>query len=478
MELERIEEELKEVRESFKSGKTKSLSWRKSQLQALLRLIQENEEEIFRVLNQDLGKHRVEAFRDEVGVLIKSVNCHLDNIKKWMVPTKVDLPLVAFPSSCEIVQEPLGVVLILSSWNFPIGLSLESLMGAVSAGNAVVLKPSELAPSSSAFLANTIPKYLDNICVKVIQGGSQIGGHLLDHKWDKIFFTGSARVGRIVMAAAAKHLTPVALELGGKCPAIVDSLRSSTDRKVAIDRIVSGKWAPCSGQACVGVDFLLVEEKFAPILIEMIKETIKRFYPRPEYAARIVNKQHFKRLSNLLEDRRVASSIVHGGSFDQDKLTIEPTILLDPPLDSAIMTEEIFGPLLPIITLKQIEDSIEFLRDRPKPLVIYAFTNNEKLRRRIVDETSSGTVTFNDTIIQYACDTIPFGGVGESGFGKYHGKFTFDMFSHGKPVVRRSFLIEFGFRNPPWTEKKLQLLRHIYKFDYIGFALVWLGLKK
>lgn len=478
MELVELEEVLTEVRESFESGKTKSLSWRKSQLQALLKLIKENEEEILRILRVDLGKSRVEAFRDEVGFLIKSVKHHLGNIKKWVTPTSIDLPFAAFPSSSEMRQEPLGVVLLLSSWNFPIGLSLEPLIGAISAGNAVVLKPSELAPSSSAFLADTIPKYLDSKSVKVVQGGPHVGQHLLEHRWDKIFFTGSTRVGRIVMTAAAKHLTPVALELGGKCPAIVDSLSSSRDRKIAVQRLVAGKWSPCYGQACVAVDYVLVEEKFAPTLIELIKETIKNFYPSHEHTSRIVNKNHFQRLNNLLNDPSVASTIVHGGSMDPKKLYIEQTVLLDPPLDSGIMTEEIFGPLLPIITLKTIDNSIGFIRARPKPLVIYAFTNNEKLKTRIVNETSSGTVTFNDTLVQYVCDNIPFGGIGESGYGKYHGKYSFDMFSHGKPIMRRGFLTEFRFRYPPWTEHSLQLIRRLYEYDYIGFALLWLGLKR
>lgn len=474
MELESV---LNEARETFASGITRSLSWRITQLRAIRKLLQEQEDEIFRVLKEDLGKHRVEAFRDEVGFLIKSVNFHLDNIKKWVTPTKIRIPIAAFPSSCELVPEPLGVVLLLSSWNFPIGLSIEPLIGAISAGNAVVLKPSELAPSSSAFLAKTIPMYLDGKAVKVVQGGHHIGEKLLERKWNKIFFTGSTRVGRLVMTAAAKHLTPVALELGGKCPCIVDSLTSSRDRKVTVERVVAGKWGSCYGQACIAIDYLLVEDKFAPNLVELLKGTLKRFYTKPEYSAKILNRHHFQRLCNLLKDPSVTSSIVHGGSVDYENMTIEPTILVDPPLDSEIMTEEIFGPFLPIITLKKIEDSIGFLSERPKPLVIYAFTNNEKLKRRIVDETSSGCVTFNDSLIQYVCDTIPFGGVDESGFGKYHGKFTFDLFSHGKPVVRRSFLTEFSFRYPPWNEQKLLLMRRLYVYDYFGFVLVWLGLK-
>ncbi|XP_008803615.2 aldehyde dehydrogenase family 3 member F1 [Phoenix dactylifera] len=474
MELEGV---LAELRESFESGRTRSLSWRQSQLRALSDILHKEEEDIFRALKADLGKHKTEAYRDEVGATIKSLNHALENVKRWMAPTKVGVPMVAFPTSAEVVPEPLGVVLIFSSWNIPIGLSLEPLIGAISAGNAVLLKPSELAPASSNFLANNVSKYLDNKAIKVIGGGPDVGEQLLEHKWDKIFFTGSPRVGRIVMTAAAKHLTPVVLELGGKCPAIFDSLSSSRERKMAVERVVGGKWGPCCGQACIAIDYMLVEDKFAPILVDLLKETIRKFFVKPDYISRVVNKQNFERLSNLLKDPSVAASIVHGGSLDSEKLFIEPTILIDPPLDAEIMTEEIFGPLLPIITLKKIEESIQFIRARPKPLVVYAFTNDEKLKRQIIAETSSGTVAFNDAIIQYLLETIPFGGVGQSGFGHYHGKFSFDVFSHSKAVVRRTFLTEFSFRNPPWNERKLQLLRSIYHFDYFQFLLYFLGFK-
>ncbi|KAJ1704735.1 hypothetical protein LUZ63_004514 [Rhynchospora breviuscula] len=473
-----LESEVAEARTAFDSGKTKGFEWRKSQLKALLRLLREKEEDMFKVLKEDLGKHRVEAFRDEVGALTTSVDNALLNLKKWMAPEKVSLPLGAVLTVAEIVPEPLGVVLVISSWNFPIGLSLEPLIGAIAAGNAAVLKPSELAPATSEFLAVEVPKYLDCEAIKVIQGAPQVAKELLDLKWDKIFFTGSARVGRIVMTAAAKHLTPVTLELGGKCPAIFDSLKSSRDQKMAVGRVAGAKWGSCLGQACIGIDYLLVTDEYAPTLIELLKGVIKEFFSNSEHLARIVNKHHFQRLCNLLQDESVAASVVHGGSVNAKELFIEPTILLNPPLDKEIMTEEIFGPLLPIITLKKIEDSIEFLRARPKPLVIYAFTHDEKFKRRIVEDTSSGCVMFNDTLIQYLCDTIPFGGVGQSGFGQYHGKFTFDNFSNRKPVGRRRFLIEFSFRYPPWNEKKLQLLRHIYRFDYIGFVLCFLGLKR
>ncbi|XP_065021609.1 aldehyde dehydrogenase family 3 member F1-like isoform X1 [Musa acuminata AAA Group] len=400
MESVGVEGVANEVRTDYESGKTRSLAWRRSQLKALQRLLYEEEEGMFTALKQDLGKHQAEAYRDEVGILIKSVNYALENLKKWMTPCRVPVPLLAFPTRGELVPEPLGVVLIFSSWNFPIGLSLEPLIGAIAAGNAIVLKPSELAPASSNFLAKSVPKYLDSMSVKVVRGGPDVGQKLLEQKWDKIFFTGSSRVARIVMAAAAKHLTPVAVELGGKSPAIFDSLSSARDRKVAVERIVGAKWVPCSGQVCIGVDYVLVEEQFAPILIDQLKATLEKFYPRFDCLSRIINEQHFQRLSNLIKDPSVAATIIHGGSLDSETLFIEPTILLDPPLDAEIMNEEIFGPLLPIITLKKIEDSIEFIRARPKPLVIYAFTKDEKLRSRITAETSSGSLTFNDTMIQ------------------------------------------------------------------------------
>uniref|UniRef100_A0A0E0GAF4 Aldehyde dehydrogenase n=1 Tax=Oryza nivara TaxID=4536 RepID=A0A0E0GAF4_ORYNI len=440
------------VREEYESGRTKELEWRKAQLGGLIRMITEEEDAIFDALHDDLGKHRVESFRDEA-----------------------DVPLISFPCNARVVPEPIGVVLIFSCWNLPIGLALEPLSGAIAAGNAVVLKPSEFAPSTAAFLAANIPKYLDAKAVKVVQGGAEVGEELMEHRWDKVLFTGNARVGRIIMTKAAKHLTPVALELGSKCPCIVDCLDSKRECQVAVNRIIGAKWSTCAGQACVAIDYILVEEQFAPFLIELLKSTLKRFFTEPEYMARILNEKHFHRLTNLLEDDQVKSSIVHGGNADPKTLWIEPTIVLNPPLDSDIMMEEIFGPLLPIITVKKTEDCIAFLKSKPKPLAIYAFTNNEKLKQRIVAETSSGSVLFNDAIVQYGLDSVPFGGIGESGFGQYHGKYTFELFSHRKAVVRRSLLVEFMFRYPPWDEYKMGMLRRVFRFDYVSLVLALLA---
>ncbi|KNA16763.1 hypothetical protein SOVF_086280 [Spinacia oleracea] len=474
------EREMEELRSYFNGGNTREATWRKQQLKGLLKFLEEREEDIFRALKLDLGKHPVESYRDEIGTLIKDVNVALDNLRNWMSGKKIKLPLAAFRCSANMVPEPLGVVLIIPSWNFPFGLSLEPLIGAIAAGCTAVIKPSELSPASSALLAEAIPTYIDSEAVKIIQGGVDVCGQLLQYKWDKILFTGSSRVARVVMTAAAKHLTPVVLELGGKCPCIIDSLPKSWLKEVVINRLLGGKFGMCSGQVCIGVDYILVEKQLCSSLIEQLKEGIKRtFGGNPEECvARIINKDHFKRLTGLIDEYGVRQSIVYGGSFDEDKLFIEPTILVDPPLNAEIMTGEIFGPLLPIITLNNIEESINFINSRPKPLAMYCFTDNNKFMQRVETETSSGSLLFNDTIVQYAADTAPFGGVGESGFGRYHGKFTFDTFSHEKPVLKRSLFPDFWFRYPPWTNKKLELLRAAFAFQYFYVLLIALGLKK
>ncbi|CAJ1955642.1 unnamed protein product [Sphenostylis stenocarpa] len=474
--------DLENVRKYYGSGITKEASWRESQLKGLRNFLVEKEEEILRALKHDLGKHYVESFRDEVGTLIKTLNFAQKHLKKWMAGEEAKLPIIALLSSAEIVPEPLGLVLIISSWNFPFGLSLEPLIGAVAAGNTVVLKPSEMSPSCSSLLATVLPTYLDSKAIKVVQGGPEVGELLLQQRWDKIFFTGSAKVGRIVMSAAAVHLTPVTLELGGKCPALVDSLASSWDREVTVKRLLVAKFGSCAGQACIAIDYVLVEKSFSSTLVALMKAWIKKMFgenPKESNTiARIVNTKHFMRLKNLLTDPRVKESVVYGGSMNENDLFIEPTILLDPPLDSAIMAEEIFGPVLPIITLEKIEESVEFISSRPKPLAIYAFTKNQVLQRRLLSETSSGSLIFNDAILQYIADSLPFGGIGECGFGKYHGKFSFDAFSHHKAVARRSYLTDFWYRFPPWTLNKLQLLEVSYNLDYLGMLLVLLGLKK
>ncbi|KAK9670151.1 hypothetical protein RND81_13G181400 [Saponaria officinalis] len=473
---------IEELRDTFKKGRTKSYAWRKTQLEGLLKMVVEQEVKCFEALHDDVGKSKVEAFKDEIGPVKKSIEYALSCLKEWMSPKKAGIRLLFFPAKGEVIPEPYGLVLIMTSWNYPLDLALEPLVGAIAAGNVVVIKPSESAPSTSSFLAKTIPLYLDNTAIKVIEGGADTSQQLLQHKWDKIFYTGSAGVGRIIMTEAAKHLTPVTLELGGKCPMIFDYPSVSSNLKVAMRRLVSAKWGACGGQACIAIDYLLVEEKFASSLIDLLNTIVKRFYGENIETlggmSRVVNKRHFDRLRGFLKDPLVAASIVHGGSVDELKLLMEPTILLDPPLDSEVMNEEIFGPILPIITVKNIEDSIDFINSRPKPLALYAFTNNEALKKRIVSETSSGSVTFNDVLVHYVCDELPFGGVGASGMGKYHGKYTFETFSHDKAVLHRGFFPDLSARYPPWNAFKLEFVRVGYALDYINLLLLLLGLRR
>lgn len=480
-----MEREVEEVREYFSSGKTRDVRWRRSQLNGLLKFLEEKEDSLFRAFKQDLGKHPVEAYRDEIGVVIKEINAALHNLKNWMSAKKLKLPAYAFPSRAELVPQPLGIVLVISSWNFPLGLSLLPLVAAIAAGNTAVLKPSELSPAVSSLLAEGLNTYLDSNAVKIFQGGPTVSQRLLQLKWDHIFFTGSRRVGSIVMTEAAKHLTPVTLELGGKCPTVIDNLDkfSNRERTMALKRVLAAKFGTCNGQACLSVDYILVEEKYAPNLVELLKElTNKMFGDNLEELAntssRIVNRQHFMRLKRLLDEPGVRASLVFGGSMDEEGVFMGPTILVDPPLNSEIMTEEIFGPLLPIVTLKKIEESVEFINARPRPLAIYCFTKNGKLKKRLQSETLSGALVFNDTVVQYAAETIPFGGVGESGFGRYHGKFGFDTLSHEKAILKRNYLIDFWFRYPPWRGYQMEMFRGVYNYDYVRMVLTILGLKK
>ncbi|KAL8151994.1 hypothetical protein V2J09_021802 [Rumex salicifolius] len=459
----RMEQSISELRDTFRAGSTRTMKWRITQLNSLLKMITENEAKCAHALYQDLGKSYLEAYKDEIGLVVKSIHYALSNLKSWMSNKKVSLPLIFVPSRGEIMPEPYGLVLIISSWNFPINVALEPLIGAIAAGNTIVLKPSELASASSSFLAETIPFYLDTKAIKVIQGGGQ-------------------RVGQIVMTEAAKHLTPVTLELGGKCPTIFDYNSIASNLEVAVMRIVAAKWGVCSGQACVGIDYILVEEKNASLLIDMLKKILKRFYGDDTKTmtslSRIINKHHFDRLCSLLYEPDVKDSIVHGGSSYEENLQIEPTLLLDPPLNSGVMKEEIFGPILPIITLNNIHESIDFINSKPKPLAIYAFTNDESLRKRVLSETSSGSLTFNDAVVQFICDTLPFGGVGTSGMGSYHGKGSFDTFSHEKAVLQRGFFPELAARYPPWNDFKMDFVRLTYSFNYLGLLLLLLGIRK
>ncbi|KAG0556688.1 hypothetical protein KC19_11G071900 [Ceratodon purpureus] len=339
-----------EVRAAYKSGRTRTPAWRVEQLNGIVRMLGECEGEILEALFADLGKPAHEAYVAEISLVRSSCKLAIKELKKWMTPVKVSGSVTSFPSSAAVVSEPLGVTLVISAWNFPFLLSVDPMIGAISAGCAMVLKPSEVAPATSALLAKLVPLYLDSSMIRVVEGGVEETTALLEQKWDKIFYTGSAKVGRIVMAAAAKHLTPVTLELGGKCPAYFDR---SADLKVGLRRIAQGKWGNNNGQACISPDYILVDESIASELVDALKDIIEKFYGKdPKMSkdlARVVNASHYSRLTNLLDDPRVSSKIVHGGERDESNLYIAPTLVYDVPLETPLMLEEIFGPILPIM---------------------------------------------------------------------------------------------------------------------------------
>ncbi|XP_023525804.1 aldehyde dehydrogenase family 3 member H1-like isoform X2 [Cucurbita pepo subsp. pepo] len=473
---EAAERVVAEVRECYNSGKTRRYEWRVEQVKNLLKLVDENQKEMIDTVHSDFSKPEFEAFAHEIALLKNSCKLALKELRRWMTPEKVKTSITTFPSSAAIVPEPLGVVLIISAWNYPFLLSLDPVVGAIAAGNAVVLKPSEISPATSSLMAKLLGKYLDTSAIKVIEGATSETSALLEQKWDKIFYTGSGRVGRIVMAAAAKHLTPVVLELGGKSPVVVDT---QINLQVACRRIIAGKWGCNNGQACIAPDYIITTKEFAPKLVETLKQELERFYGKnpmeTKDLSRIVNANHFARLSKLLDDDKVSGKIVHGGERDKAKLQITPTLLLDVPRDSLIMTEEIFGPLLPILTVDKVEDSFEVVNSGTKPLAAYLFTNNKRLKDQFVACISAGGVAINDTTLHLTVSTLPFGGVGDSGMGSYHGKFSFDAFSHKKAVLYRSFAGDAPMRYPPYTKGKLRILKALLGGDIWGLIRALFG---
>ncbi|XP_057971599.1 aldehyde dehydrogenase family 3 member H1-like isoform X2 [Malania oleifera] len=470
---------VRELKESFNSGKTKSYKWRISQLKSIAKMVDEQESQILDALHQDLSKPQFEAFISEISMIKSSCKLALKELNHWMMPEKAKTSIATHPSSAEVVSEPLGVVLIISTWNYPFSLSLEPVIGAIAAGNAVVLKPSEIAPVTSSLLAKLLEEYLDNSVVKVIEGAVVETAALLEQKWDKIFYTGSARVGRIVMAAAAKHLTPVVLELGGKCPVVVDS---DVDLQITVRRIIVGKWGSNNGQACIAPDYIITQKDFVPKLIDALKYGLDELFGKDHMESkdlsRIVNSYHFTRLINILDEDKVCDKVVLGGQRDENQLKIAPTILLNAPDDSLIMKEEIFGPLLPIVTVENLKDSFDVINSKPKPLAAYLFTIDKQLKKDFVESISAGGMLINDTILHVTVPTLPFGGVGESGMGSYHGKFSFASFSHKKAVMYRSFDGDTSMRYPPYTSRQLRLLRALVNGNIFDIILALIGRSK
>ncbi|XP_066299759.1 aldehyde dehydrogenase family 3 member B1-like [Branchiostoma lanceolatum] len=434
--------------------KMKSLQYRQEQLRALLRCLHENEDRWTNALKKDLHKPMMECMGMEVEYCRNEIIIHLNNLDEWTKPEYVKKDLIQVMDECYIRKEPLGVVLIIGAWNYPVQLVLCPLIAAISAGNCAILKPSELSEASAALIEELLPKYLDKDCFAVINGGVKETTELLEQKFDHIMYTGNSNVGKIVMAAAAKHLTPVTLELGGKSPCYVDK---NCDIDVAARRIAWGRFINC-GQTCIAPDYVLCSSENQERLLKGLQAALEEYFGKDpkesEDYCRIVNQRHFQRVKTMIE--KTKGSIAIGGDSDEKDLYISPTVVKDVQPTDALMEGEIFGPVLPIVTAETADDAVRFINSRDKPLALYAFANDQKVIRDIVERTSSGAFCGNDTMMQMSLSTLPFGGVGTSGMGNYHGKFGFDTFSHKKAVMLKALAMEKmnGLRYPPYTDQK------------------------
>lgn len=450
----------KNQKEFFESGKTINVDYRIKSLKKLNDIIKKNEDKILSELKKDLGKSNFEGYVTEVGILYDDINFHIKNVKKWSSEEKRKSPIVYYPSKSYIYKEPYGVTLIIGPFNYPFQLVIAPLIGAISAGNTAIIKPSENSRNIALLLEKLINENFPEEYLRVVNplGGKETVSLLLDKPFDYIFFTGSVRVGKLVMQKAAQHLTPVTLELGGKSPCIVDS---DAKLKLAAKRIVWGKFLN-AGQTCVAPDYLCVHKSVKDELLKLIINEIRVQFGEnvrnSEDYPRIVNKSSLERLSGYLNDGK----IYYGGNIDEDNLYMEPTLIIKPDLNSPLMSDEIFGPILPILVYEDLDNVIKFINHREKPLALYYFSESKKKIKYVLTSTTSGGVTINDTIIHVANPNLPFGGVGNSGVGKYHGKESFETFTHNKSVMKRGTFIEFNIRFAPY-KNKLNLVKRIMK---------------
>lgn len=447
---------LQELRTFFENNGTRHYAFRIQQLGNLERFLREQETAIEAALCDDLGKHSIEAFATEIAVTVTELQYTKRHLANWMKPKKTPVILALKPAKSYCIAEPLGVTLIISSWNYPLQLALVPMIGALAAGNCVVLKPSEFAPAVSKLLAEQLPKYISPDCLRVVEGNSDIAKALVLQPFNHIFYTGGSKAAKQILQAAAEHLTPVTLELGGKSPCIVDE---SANLEVAAKRIIWGKFSN-AGQTCVAPDYLLVHEKIYSELIKKLRATIIQFYgenpkSNDNYGS-IINQQHLQRLTRLLEN---PGNIIVGGEVDTNELYLAPTLVENPPKDSPLLNEEIFGPILPIIPITSMQEAVNYINQKPKPLTLYLFTNIKAHKQLFVQQTSSGSVGINVTMLQCAAPDLPFGGVGASGMGAYHGKYSFATFSHEKAVFEKPVWLDPSFQYPPYQNRLRSLLR-------------------
>ncbi|CAG9831125.1 unnamed protein product [Diabrotica balteata] len=456
---QKAEHVVNSLRNTFETGKTKSVNFRIKQLKNLVKMLDENTQAIADALGQDLRKSKIESILMEVDVIKNEIKYILMHIHDWTKAEKPSKSLANALDSVYILHDPYGVVLILGAWNYPLQLSLSPVAGAIAAGNCVLLKPSEVAPATSKFLAEYIPKYLDTEAYQVFEGGVPETTELLKQRFDYILYTGSSAVGKIILEAAAKHLTPVTLELGGKSPVYLDK---SADLEVAVKRILWGKCAN-SGQTCIAPDYVLCSKDIQDKVVKIAKKVITEFFGEnvkasPDFG-RIINDRHFKRIVALLKDANVAV----GGEYDPSERFISPTVLTNVKPSDPVMQEEIFGPILPIVNVESAYDAIQFINSREKPLALYVFSNNKKDVNQILNNTSSGGVCVNDTIMHIVTLSLPFGGVGNSGMGHYHGKYSYETFVHKKSVLHKNlgYIGELlsSAKYPPYTTGKLKYLQ-------------------
>ncbi|XP_013856315.1 fatty aldehyde dehydrogenase [Austrofundulus limnaeus] len=444
---------LQRAREAFFSGRARPLEFRVQQLHALQKMLTEKENEISTALKQDLNRSQYDTPLLELIGIENEIKLAVEKLSDWAAPRSVEKNLLTLSDEVYIQPEPLGLVLIIGAWNYPWALTLLPLVGAIAAGNAAVVKPSELSECSSLLLRALLPRYLDKDLYPVVTGGAAETQELLKQKFDHIFYTGSSSVGKLVMEAAARHLTPVTLELGGKSPCYIDK---NCDITTACRRITWGKLTNC-GQTCIAPDYVLCESVVQSRVLEEIKKSIKEFYTdNPKVSddyGRIVSQRHFKRLMGLME----GSTVAFGGDVDESQLYIGPTVLEGVTSESRVMKEEIFGPLLPIITVDGVEEAIQFINDREKPLVLYVFSYDKKLIKRMLAETSSGALLANDCLVHFIDSALPFGGVGHSGMGRYRGRHSFDLLSNLRSCLIKQLHLERvnSMRYPPHNSRRL-----------------------